>query len=114
MRGITITFAINSLNTAAFSQTGRRSRFAGALLQGGYPAMTCPKCKSDQPDNARFCSQCSEPLAQDSKKTGSNGRTWAWIALAALFLGLVLTGFITSRNPGNTDPNEALLRSMAQ
>ena len=76
--------------------------------------MTCPKCKSDQPDNARFCSQCSEPLAQDSKKTVSNSRTWALIALAALFFGLVVTGFITSRNPGNTDPNEALLRSMAQ
>src|SRR5437879_605028 len=43
MRGITVTFAINSLNTSAFSQTGRRSRFAGALLARGISSHDVPE-----------------------------------------------------------------------
>ena len=31
--------------------------------------MTCPKCKSEQPDTAKFCSQCAEPLPEHGGKT---------------------------------------------
>jgi hypothetical protein len=73
----------------------------------------CPKCKSEQPDTSKFCSQCAEPLTQDGKKAGSS-KTWALVALLALILGLVLIGFIGSRNSSKVDPNEAFLREMAK
>jgi hypothetical protein len=30
--------------------------------------MTCPKCKSEQPDSSVLCSQCAEPLTASTTR----------------------------------------------
>jgi hypothetical protein len=46
------------------------------------PMPTCPKCKSEQPNDAQFCSQCSEPLTERGKKL-AKASPWAIIFTAA-------------------------------
>lgn len=53
--------------------------------------MTCQKCKAEQPDNAQFCSQCSQPLTEHGKALARAKNTgWVWIVL---LLGLAVVGF---------------------
>jgi hypothetical protein len=47
--------------------------------------MTCPKCKSEQPDNSKFCSQCAAPLVVDgSKPAQSKMPAWGFLLIFAL------------------------------
>src|ERR1700730_1830092 len=49
--------------------------------------MTCPKCKSEQPDTSQFCSQCAEPLTEHGKTVARSKRNpWPWF----LILGAVV------------------------
>src|SRR6266404_7927204 len=60
---------------------------------GGNP-MTCPKCKSEQPDNAKFCSQCAAPLAGSDEKVAAKSKIPTWldvlIVLALVFVGIAV------------------------
>jgi len=53
--------------------------------------MICPKCKSEQRDNANFCSQCAAPLAESSQKVIVKSKTPTWLAVL-LMLGLAFVG----------------------
>jgi len=56
--------------------------------------VTCPKCKSEQPDNAKFCSQCAAPLADSDQKLAVKSKFPTWlgvvIVLALLFVGIAV------------------------
>ncbi len=52
--------------------------------------MICPKCKAEQLDNAKFCSQCAAPLVAPITKS----RIPTWVAvgllLALIFIGMAV------------------------
>jgi hypothetical protein len=56
--------------------------------------MTCPKCKSEQPDSAKFCSQCAGPLIESNQKIVVKSNVPAWLAvvllLALAFIGIAV------------------------
>jgi hypothetical protein len=71
--------------------------------------MTCPKCKSEQPDNSKFCSQCAEPLTAGTRKRN-------FVPLGVALCGLLIILFMISQqnsNRANTQ-NQALQLQMAQ
>src|SRR5216684_2046941 len=49
--------------------------------------MTCPKCKAEQPDNAKFCSQCAAPLAELGQTVANKPLIPKWLSVV-LFLAL--------------------------
>jgi heme/copper-type cytochrome/quinol oxidase subunit 2 len=52
--------------------------------------MTCPKCKSEQPDNAKFCSQCAAPLAESGQKMIIKSKTPTWLVIVlVVFLAFI-------------------------
>src|SRR5258708_32181529 len=50
--------------------------------------MTCPKCNAEQPDNAKFCSQCAAPLAEPVI-TVAKSKVPTWLSVL-LFIPLAL------------------------
>src|ERR1700756_1064069 len=52
--------------------------------------MTCQKCKSEQPDDAKFCSECAAPLAE-SDHGGVKSKVPTWLAIV-LLTGLAFIG----------------------
>lgn len=69
--------------------------------------MTCPHCKSEQSNDARFCSQCAQPLTVDSHKGGrSNYLLWA-----VLVVGLLVIGFFVQNNLRNAQSQTDALRA---
>lgn len=54
--------------------------------------MTCPKCKAEQPDNAKFCSQCAAPLADQKLAVKSKIPTWLGVllVLVLVFVGIAV------------------------
>jgi hypothetical protein len=52
--------------------------------------MTCPKCNADQPDNAKFCSQCAAPLAEPVL-TVAKSKVPTWLS-GLLLIALALIG----------------------
>src|SRR5437868_15533061 len=52
--------------------------------------MTCPKCKSEQTDGSKFCSQCAAPLASADEKSKARYPTWVIILVT---LGVAYLGF---------------------
>jgi hypothetical protein len=53
--------------------------------------MTCPKCNAEQPDTAKFCSQCAAPLAAPSQTVAVKSRIPTWLVIV-LVLGLAYIG----------------------
>src|SRR5260370_8344647 len=55
--------------------------------------MLWPKCQAEQPDNAKFCSQCAAPLAETGQ-TITKSKIPAWLAvvllLALAFIGMAV------------------------
>lgn len=58
--------------------------------------MTCPKCKSEQPDNAKFCSQCAAPLAESGQKVIVKSKIPTWLSALLLLVLLVMVMAIRS------------------
>jgi hypothetical protein len=52
----------------------------------------CPKCQSEQPDTAKFCSQCAAPLAAPSQKVVVKSKVPTWLAVV-IVLALAFVGF---------------------
>jgi Bacterial pre-peptidase C-terminal domain len=72
--------------------------------------MICPKCKSEQPDNSKFCSQCAAPLVAESNHAKSKMPGWA------IFVILALAGicfFLVRNNLQNADRQIAEMKSKA-
>ncbi len=71
--------------------------------------MTCPKCKSEQPDNSKFCSQCAESLTTGTRKNNS-------VALVVILCGLAIIVFMVSQQNSNRaeTQRQALQVQMAQ
>jgi hypothetical protein len=74
--------------------------------------MTCPKCKSEQPDTAKFCSQCAEPLPEHGGKTvvvqKTNPLPWVLLLLAVL----VILAMVARHNLNHAErQKEALQRA---
>jgi hypothetical protein len=61
--------------------------------------MTCPKCKSEQPDTAKFCSECAQPLARGgSARSKSNSCSWVVPVIAVIGLALVLNNIYSQQH----------------
>jgi hypothetical protein len=71
--------------------------------------MTCPKCKSEQPDNSKFCAQCAEPLATGPRKRN-------FVPLIVILCGLLLIVLMISQQNSNrgATQRQALQVQMAQ
>jgi hypothetical protein len=52
--------------------------------------VTCPKCNSEQPENARFCSQCAARLTGQGAEARPKANVWAVAAAMGLILLAVL------------------------
>jgi predicted nucleic acid-binding Zn ribbon protein len=52
--------------------------------------MTCPKCKSEQPDTTKFCSECAEQLARGNSPSRAKSNPWLWFVLVLIVIALVL------------------------
>jgi hypothetical protein len=56
--------------------------------------MTCPKCKSEQPDSAKFCSECATPLTGSGQTVVVKSKIPTWLAvvlvLALAFIGIAV------------------------
>ncbi len=70
--------------------------------------MTCPKCKSEQPDNSKFCAQCAEPLTTGTRKN--------YTLLVVILCGLAIIVFMVSQQKSNRaeTQRQALQVQMAQ
>jgi len=71
--------------------------------------MTCPKCKSEQPDNAKFCSECAQPLAHGNPAASkSNSRSWGVLVIAVIGLAVVLNN-IYSKHSSSVRPDGTVI-----
>jgi hypothetical protein len=69
--------------------------------------VTCPKCKSEQPDTAKFCSQCAASLSDSGQKAKSNVPSWLAVIIV---LALVFVGFSAWRMGQENDRLKANIR----
>src|SRR4029077_19439712 len=53
---------------ASYCRTGNEAEHWRTMEPTWRCPVTCPKCKSEQPDNAKFCSQCAAPLTDPGQK----------------------------------------------
>lgn len=72
--------------------------------------MNCPRCAHPSPDNARFCSQCGAPLAQDVSVSNASATqpesTEEFKPVTILFADIVASTELVSR----LDPEQAMRR----
>jgi hypothetical protein len=73
--------------------------------------MTCPKCKAEQPDNAKFCSQCAAPLVEPGQ-TVTKSKIPTWLAVV-LFLALAFIGIALWNRMQENERLRANLRKSA-
>jgi hypothetical protein len=75
--------------------------------------MICPKCKSEQPDTAQFCSQCAQPLTEHGKTIArANTNPWPWVFLTAVLLVILAVAVEHNLNRAARQ-KEALQRAVA-
>jgi hypothetical protein len=69
--------------------------------------MLCPKCKSNQADTAKFCSECAQPLTAQSKPAASSTR---WPLFVLLAFVLVVLALVVQRNLIRAERQQAAIR----
>lgn len=74
--------------------------------------MTCPKCKSEQPDNAKFCSQCAAPLGDSGQKVVVKSKIPIWLGVV-LLLALAFIGIAVWNTMQQNERLRASLRKAA-
>jgi hypothetical protein len=74
-------------------------------------SMTCPKCNSEQPDNAKFCSQCAAPLVS-TEQAVVKSKIPTWLAVV-LVLALAFIGIAVWNMMQENDRLRANLRKTA-
>ena len=57
--------------------------------------MICPRCKTVQPDNAKFCSQCAAPMVQSVIKS----KIPTWLAVVLVFVLIVVAIMFNANTP---------------
>lgn len=77
---------------------------------------TCPRCKSEQPNNAQFCSQCAEPLTQHGKKLTNSNSPWSVLLVLCVlgFAGYLLLRVVNIMEKGTARTNPPPTVSVSQ
>jgi hypothetical protein len=80
--------------------------------------MTCPKCRIEQLEGSKFCSQCAAPLTTSNVIVRSKIPTWLAVVIV-LFLAFIvvaiwnLTGENARLRAGRTDPSKVPVSPVA-